>query len=66
MSDRTVIDYLKEIPAIYQMLGETHGLLGKMNFDRGLSHLVLLRASQINRKRPVKHSCPLFNLGSIF
>ena len=49
MSDHAVINYPKEIPAIYQMLGETHGTLDKMDFDRKLSHLVLLRASQLNQ-----------------
>ena len=49
MSDSTAPNYQKEIPDVVQALQAVHHTMSKHNFDRKLTHLVLLRASQINQ-----------------
>lgn len=48
--DQRAVDYQKEIPDVYQALIGVHGAIdGHGGLEPKLRHLVLLRASQINR-----------------
>lgn len=43
------INYQREIPDVLQALGSVHRAMDSHGLERGLHHLVQLRASQINR-----------------
>jgi AhpD family alkylhydroperoxidase len=49
MSDTKAVSYEKEIPDVLQALADVHDVMDAHGLDRLLHHLVLLRASQINR-----------------
>ena len=49
MSDMKPIRYEQEIPEVLTALARVHEIMDKHGFDRTIHHLVLLRASQINR-----------------
>lgn len=49
MSDTKAVNYEKEIPDVLQALADVHDVMDAHGLDRLLHHLVLLRASQINR-----------------
>jgi len=49
MSDIKAVNYEKEIPDVLQALADVHDVMDAHGLDRLLHHLVLLRASQINR-----------------
>ena len=49
MSDTHPVRYEQEIPEVLTALARVHEIMDKHGFDRTLHHLVLLRASQINR-----------------
>lgn len=49
MSDTKTVNYEQEIPDVLQALADVHDVMDAHGFDRLLHHLVLLRASQINR-----------------
>jgi AhpD family alkylhydroperoxidase len=49
MSDTKAVSYEKEIPDVLQALADVHDVMDAHGLDRMLHHLVLLRASQINR-----------------
>ncbi len=48
MSETSAVRYDQEIPDILQALAGVHEAIDEHRFDRGLLHLVQLRASQIN------------------
>ncbi len=49
MSDTKAVNYEKEVPDVLQALADVHDVMDAHGLDRLLHHLVLLRASQINR-----------------
>lgn len=49
MSDTKAVNYETEIPDVLQALADVHDVMDAHGLDRLLHHLVLLRASQINR-----------------
>jgi AhpD family alkylhydroperoxidase len=49
MSDTKAVSYEKEIPDVLQALADVHDVMDAHGLNRLLHHLVLLRASQINR-----------------
>ena len=49
MSETKAVKYEQEIPDILQAMGGVHTATDAYGFDRRIRHLVLLRASQINR-----------------
>lgn len=49
MTDTQAVDYPKTIPDVYKALERVHAALDTDGLDRTLHHLVVLRASQINR-----------------
>lgn len=49
MSDTKAVNYEMEIPDVLQALADVHDVMDAHGLDRLLHHLVLLRASQINR-----------------
>lgn len=49
MSDTKAVNYEKEMPDVLQALVDVHDVMDAHGLDRLLHHLVLLRASQINR-----------------
>lgn len=49
MSDTKAVNYEKEVPDVLQALADVHDVMDAHGLDRRLHHLVLLRASQINR-----------------
>ncbi len=49
MSDTKAVNYEAEIPDVLQALADVHDVMDAHGLDRLLHHLVLLRASQINR-----------------
>lgn len=49
MSDTKAVNYEKEIPDVLQALADVHDVMDAHGLDRLLHHLILLRASQINR-----------------
>lgn len=48
MSSTQPVNYQKAVPEILQALGAVHGVIDGHGLDRGIHHLVQLRASQIN------------------
>lgn len=48
MTDTRMIDFPKDIPDVYGALTDIEALLAEKGIDRGLNHLVKLRASQMN------------------
>lgn len=49
MSDTKAVNYEKEIPDVLQALADVHDVMDAHGLERPLHHLILLRASQINR-----------------
>lgn len=49
MLDTAPVRYEQEIPEVLAALARVHEIMDKHGLDRALHHLVLLRASQINR-----------------
>ena len=49
MSNSTAFNYVKTIPDVLQTLASVHDLIDAHGLEKPLQHLVLLRASQINR-----------------
>jgi AhpD family alkylhydroperoxidase len=49
MNDTKAVSYEKEIPDIFQAMIGVHQAIEALGLERGLAHLVHLRASQINR-----------------
>ena len=49
MNTQTAIQYEKEISDVFSALLQVHKAIDAHSFDRALHHLVVLRASQINR-----------------
>ncbi|WP_119418641.1 carboxymuconolactone decarboxylase family protein [Desertibaculum subflavum] len=49
MTDARAVRYEIEIPGVLQAMGAVHEAIDAQGLDRRLRHLVLLRASQINR-----------------
>lgn len=49
MSNTQPVRYEQEIPEVLAALARVHEIMDKHGLDRTLHHLVLLRASQINR-----------------
>ncbi len=49
MSDKTAVNYEKEIPGVLQVMAGVHRVMDEHGFDRKIVHLVQLRASQINQ-----------------
>lgn len=49
MSDTSIVRYEQAIPDVLQALVGVHKAMDAHGFDRAIHHLVLLRASQINR-----------------
>ena len=49
MSDTKAVMYEQQIPDVLKSMAGVHEVLDKHGFDRTIHHLVLLRASQINR-----------------
>jgi len=49
MNNKQAIIYEQEIPDVLQAMSKVHKVVDSHEFDRGIYHQVLLRASQINR-----------------
>ena len=49
MNSPNPLNYEQEIPDILKSMAQVHGAMDRHGFDRTIHHLVLLRASQINR-----------------
>lgn len=49
MTDARAVRYEQEIPDVLAAMGAVHNAIDAQDLDRKLRHLVLLRASQINR-----------------
>lgn len=49
MSNMAPVKYEQEIPDVFRSMAAVHEALDTHRFDRKIYHLVLLRASQINR-----------------
>lgn len=48
MNSTTQIAYEAVIPGVLQAMERVHGAMAKHDFDRNLSHLIMLQVSQIN------------------
>ncbi len=49
MSELEAFDYYTHTPKIFKALSDVHNVIDTYGLDRKIQHLVLLRASQINR-----------------
>lgn len=49
MAQSDAVRYDREIPDVLNAMGQVHTVMAGHGFDGGLLHLVLLRASQMNR-----------------
>ncbi len=49
MNDTKAVSYEQEIPEVLKAMAQVHEVMKEYGVDRPLSHLMLLRASQINR-----------------
>ena len=48
MSNNKQVNYYQEAPEVFKYLSNAHDKIGETGLDTKLSHLVMLRASQIN------------------
>ncbi len=49
MSENHSVKYSEEVPEVFNALVNVESVLGQQGFDKGLYHLIKLRASQINQ-----------------